>query len=297
MFSTSSANLKANCCGFGGLAPPLFCLGTSPRPSWQPPPPFGWEEVSSPANTNTVTEAKECEASTDLAFERIDVFNTAPRFHYSPETKGRWNSGRFRGENQSSPKRPRNQCKNDFGDGPVVGFTSFFWENHGTSLMKHAPKAIQKLVRFLKIQSIQTHRVNVYPPKEKIQWLDGKSTINDFDEWILLKMRAFFPAYHFLGGVFFQHNPSDKKANPTKLGERMGTFFGWNLPEWTLVGNLVDFDLLPLESFSNIFPLIVTGLHYSKLWEQLVPPADVNRTRFQQAIPRPPPHLRHLRFL
>ena len=92
--------------------------------------------------------------------------------------------------------------------------------------MKHAPKAIQKLVRFLKIQSIQTHRVNVYPPKKKIQWLDGKSTINDFDEWILLKMRAFFFQLTIFGGeFFFQHNPSDKKANPTKLGERMGTFF------------------------------------------------------------------------
>ena len=64
----------------------------------------------------------------------------------------------------------------------------------------------------------------------------------------------FFQLAIFSVELFFQHNPSDKNANPTKPGERMGTcFFVWNLPKWTLVGNLVDFDLLSLESFSNIF--------------------------------------------
>ena len=225
VFSTSSANLKANCCGFGGLAPPLFCLGTSPRPSWQPPPPFGWEEVSSPANTNTVTEAKECEASTDLAFERIDVFNTAPRFHYSPETKGRWNSGRFRGENQSSPKRPRNQCKNDFGDGPVVGFTSFFWENHGTSLMKHAPKAIQKLVRFLKNPVDSNTQGKRLPPQRKDP-MAGWKIHHKWLRWMdPIENEGFFSSLPFFGGSFFSTQSIRQKSQSDKTRGKNGNFF------------------------------------------------------------------------
>ena len=115
--STSTTNLKANCLAFGGLTPPLFCLGTSPRPSWQ--------GRNLPCKPPPVTEAKECEASIDLAFERIDVFNTAPRAS-SPETKGRLNSGRFRGENHHL-RDPGTSEKMILGMVQLLVLHRFFW--------------------------------------------------------------------------------------------------------------------------------------------------------------------------
>lgn len=58
----------------------------------------------------------------------------------------------------------------------------FFGENHGKSLMKHAPKAIQKLVRFFKHPVVSNTQGKRLPQKKTNQWLDGKSTMNDFDE-------------------------------------------------------------------------------------------------------------------
>ena len=157
----------------------------------------------------------------------------------------------------------------------------------------------QKLVRFFKHPVVSNTQGKRLPPQKKKRsngWMENPPWMTSMNGsyW---KWWHVFPACHFFGVVFFHHNPSDKNANPTKLGERMRTFFWLKSSKWTLVGNIVEFDLLSLESFSNIFHPIVTGLHCSKLWEQLVPPADVNRTRFQQAIPRPPLHLRHLWFL
>ena len=118
----------------GGWLLPYF-VGTSPRPLFDSPTVGVGSEVSPLLKHQRSRRPKSAKPPPTWPLNGLMSSTRCPwRFH--PKRRGVWIRADLGGK--SSPKRPRTSEINDFGYGPVAGFTSFFLGGNSRNISDEA---------------------------------------------------------------------------------------------------------------------------------------------------------------